>query len=335
MRRRLPLRTLVPVLALAATALAVPATASQAASAPDGVAVAAAATAAASSGVRAAAPLVPLTVGDAPSLPTTVAEPAGKAATATFVVTYHGFSAPARAAFQRAVNYWATQVSSTVPITVDATYTALGPGILGSAGPSSVWRDFTGAPKAGTWYVDAVANQRHGSQLDPSPDIVARFSSSFSNWSFATGSAPAGKYDFQSVVTHELGHGLGFLGAGRVSGGLGSVRNAGYPLAYDLATKKGATKLLSIADASSALAAALTSNAVVFDTTAVRNANGGKAAALYAPSTWQQGSSYSHLDEATFRAGNRDSLMTPQLGPGETIRSAGPITKAVLKAVGW
>lgn len=329
MHRPLSLRTLVPVTVLAVAALAVPATASQAAPSPDTGAVAA------SSGVRAPASVVPLTVGDAPAVPTTVAEPAGKTVTARFVVTYHGFSAPAKAAFQRAVNYWATQVSSPVPITVDATYTALGPGILGSAGPSSVWRDFSGAPKAGTWYADAVANKRHGSQLDPSPDIVARFSSSFSNWSFATTSAPAGKYDFQSVVTHELGHGLGFLGAGRVSGGTGTVRLSGFPFAYDLATKKGSTALLSLKDSSSALAAALTSNAVVFDTAAVRSANGGKPAKLYAPSTWQQGSSYSHLDEATFRAGNRDSLMTPQLGSGETIRSAGPITKAVLKAVGW
>ncbi|GAA1901468.1 hypothetical protein [Lapillicoccus jejuensis] len=330
MRRPLSLRTLVPVVALAAAALAVPATASQAApSAGVGAAVPVA------SGVRAPAPVVPLTVGDAPAVPTSVAEPAAKAVTARFVVTYHGFSAPARAAFQRAVDYWSTQVTSSVPITVDATYTALGPGILGSAGPSSVWRDFAGAPKAGTWYVDAVANRRHGSQLDPSPDVVARFSSSFGNWSFGTGSAPAGTYDFQSVVTHELGHGLGFLGAGIVSSGQSSVRLLGFPIAYDLATRKGTTKLLSLPDGSATLASALTSNAVTFDTTKVRGVNGGKPASLYAPSTWQQGSSYSHLDEATYRAGDRDSLMTPKLGSGETIRSAGPITKAVLKAVGW
>ncbi len=289
------------------------------------------------SGISAPGTLVPVYAGADLTTPTYVADPAvGKVATATFSVTYHGFSAPAQAAFQRAVNYWSKQLVSSVPITVDATYTALGPGILGSAGPGTLRRDFAGAPKAGTWYVESVANKKVGSQISATPDIVANFSSAFSNWSFATGQAPAGTYDFQSVVTHELGHGLGFLGAGRVSGSTGSVRLSGFPTAYDVFTEIGSgKKLLTYPDASTQLASVLQSNNVVLDTPAVRAANANKPAKLYAPSVWRQGSSYSHLDEATFRPGTADSLMTYALGSGETIRSAGPVTKAIFKAVGW
>ena len=144
---------------------------------------------------------------------------------ATFNVTYTGFTPAARTAFQSAVNVWKTRVTSTVPITVNATFQPLGPGILGSAGPNFVWRNFTGRPQADTFYVDAIANKRHGSQLDPSADIVANFSSNFPNWYFGTdGAGPAGDFDFKTVVLHELGHGLGFLGAGQVSGGVGTVR---------------------------------------------------------------------------------------------------------------
>ena len=89
------------------------------------------------------------------------------------------------------------------------------------------------------WYADALANKKAGRQLDSAPDVVANFSSSFTNWHFGTGPAPAGKYDFQSVVTHELGHGVGFLGLGSVSGGLGTVKHSGSPSAYDLFTELG------------------------------------------------------------------------------------------------
>ena len=199
-----------------------------------------------------AAKLVPLLAGGSNGAPSYVGPartgthrlPAktGKRA-ATFTVVYHGFTPAARTAFQSAVNVWKTRVTSTVPITVDATFQPLGPGVLGSAGPNFLWRDFTGRPLANTFYVDAIANKRHGSQMDPSPDIVANFSSNFPNWYFGTdGNTPAGDYDFKTVVLHELGHGLGFLGVGRVSGGLGSVRlgSPAFPTAYDRFTEDGA-----------------------------------------------------------------------------------------------
>ncbi|MFO1155270.1 MAG: hypothetical protein U1E43_00140 [Rhodospirillales bacterium] len=116
-----------------------------------------------------------------------------------------------------------------MPITISARFQPLGANVLGQAGPNFFWHNFPGAPVAGAWYVDALANKHHRAQLDPSPDIVAQFNSSFPNWHFGSGPAPAGKYDFTSVVLHEIGHGLGFLGLGNVSAGRGSVRALGAP----------------------------------------------------------------------------------------------------------
>ena len=258
------------------------------------------------------------------------------AAGAQFTVTYSGFSPAARTAFQRAVDLWAATVQSSVPITVKASFTPLGRGVLGSAGPSGVYKNFSGAPQRETWYVDAIANKRAGRQLDPSPDIVAEFNSSFSNWHFGSAAAPQGTYDFTSIVLHELGHGLGFLGAGYVAGGVGTVRESGSPISYDRFTENGAGKALpTFADRSAALKTQLTGGNLFFDSPAVRDANSARPARLYAPATWQDGSSYSHLAEGTYRAGNRNSLMTPFLSDGETIRSPGPITKAILTTIGW
>jgi hypothetical protein len=259
-----------------------------------------------------------------------------RAVTATFQVTYSGFTTAARASFQRAVNIWAQKVVSPVPITVSASFQPLGTGVLGSAGSNFIWRDFPGAPRPGTWYVDALANKKFGQQIDPSPDIVARFSSNFPNWHFGSTAAPAGTYDFTTVVLHELGHGLGFLGAGQVSGSTGSVRISGFPVVYDHFTENGAGKLLkTYVDPSSALAAQLQSGNLFFDSSRVRTANNNLRAKIYAPSSFQPGSSYSHLDEATYLKGNVNSLMTPQLGQGETIRNPGPITLAIFKTFGW
>ena len=81
--------------------------------------------------------------------------------------------------------------------------------------------------------------------------------------------------------------------------------------------------MLSFADSSAALAAQLQSGNLFFDSPAVR------------ASPFQPGSSYSHLNEATYVRGSPNSLMTPQLGQGETIRSPGAITLAIFRSLGW
>lgn len=289
---------------------------------------------------KAPARLVPLIAG--PAGPPTLVEPearprAARAARAvTIQVTYHGFPTAAKTSFQRAVDIWASILSSSVPITVDATFEDLGDrNRLGQAGPSFVWRDFKGAPQSNTWFPDTLANKLHGKQIDPSPDIVAQFNSTFPNWHFDSSPAPGNKYDFETVVLHELGHGLGFLGGGNVSGGRGSVRLAGFPTVYDLRTEdQSGKKLLVRSDNSTALGNALVSGNIFYDSRRVRKAFE-QPARLFAPNPFKPGSSYSHLDEATFPAGNANSLMTPYLGKGETIRNPGPIVEAILKDEGW
>lgn len=259
------------------------------------------------------------------------------APTATFDITYHGFSRAARAAFRAAADTWATKVSSPIPITVDATLRPLGRDVLGSGGPGFSWRDFDGAPRANTWYFDAMANKLAGRQIDASADIVATFNSDLGRWYFGTnGATPAGRYDFESVVMHELGHGLGILGSGSMTPQGSTARSSNLPASYDLFTENASgTPLLKFVNNSTRLTAQLTSNRVFFDSPRVRNANHGKPAKLYAPAQWQQGSSYGHLDEAAYPKGNPNSLMTPTLHPGEAIHSPGPITRALLHSIGW
>jgi predicted small secreted protein len=127
-------------------------------------------------------------------------------------------------AFQFAANIWGALVASNVTIQVSASFAPLTcsstSAILGSAGPFTFLRDFTGAPVASTWYAIALANALNGSDLDPTnPDITAQFNGAIgttcafpSTWYYGfDGNASAGQIDFITVLVHELGHGLGFL----------------------------------------------------------------------------------------------------------------------------
>ncbi len=255
---------------------------------------------------------------------------------ATIDVTYTGFSAPAQTAFQYAVDLWKGWVSSPVVIKVAATWTPLGQGVLGSAGPDSLAANMPGLP-AGSWYPVALANAITGVDQDPAnPDIDANFSSAEPDWYFGTDGNPGpGQIDFVSVVLHELGHGLGFYGLADVQSGLGTWGNGGLPGIYDRFTTSGSTAVTSFANGSVALASALQGKVVRFTGPAAVAAGGGTGPRLYAPAGWQEGSSYSHLDEATYPAGNPNSLMTPAIGADETIHDPGPLTRAMFTDMGW
>ena len=131
-----------------------------------------------------------------------------RSSVANIQVTYTGFPAAAEAAFQYAANIWAGQISSPVTIEVDATWADLGDNILGSASPSTIHRNFTGAAALDIYYPQALANQLSSSDLaSGSADITCNFGSQV-NWYFGLdGNVPPGAYDFVTVVLHELCHG--------------------------------------------------------------------------------------------------------------------------------
>ncbi len=262
---------------------------------------------------------------------------AASVATANIEVTYHGFSVAAMAAFQAAVDIWESQIVSSQVIHVDATWTSLGAssGILGQAGPTSIYRN------AGSqWYPVALAEALCAcDKAGSNPEIQAQFNSAFSAWYLGTdGNAPSSKYDFETVVLHELGHGLGFIGSFDVQGGLGSWGwGTAYPLAFDTHEwnqKSGGQTLMSYANGSSALKTQLTDGTVYFGGANVE-AVLGERAKLYAPSAWNGGSSNSHLDETAYPAATQNALMTPYLANGEVIHDPGPVALAIFRDIGW
>ena len=268
--------------------------------------------------------------------------------TANFQVNYSGsWPSAAHAAFDEALRLWGSLITSPVTIVIDASWENLGnPNMLGSAGPVSIYRNFSGRPLADTWYFSALANKLHGSDLYPGvADIDAAFNSTFQHWYFGAGTPGVGQYDFVSVVLHEIAHGLGFAGSMRVgeegcmASGIGcwgyvgsdSVRS---PVIYDRFTENGAGQaLLSFPNYSTQLTAQLTGGNIVFDSAGAVAANGGNRPPLYAPGSWQLGSSYSHLANSFDDTIN--ALMTWSLSEREVVHYPGPVALAMLNDMGW
>ena len=269
-----------------------------------------------------------------------------------FRVTYTGFTDEAREAFQYAVDIWNSLIRSPVPIWIDATFTDFGGYedggiILGGAQPAA-WK----SPGAlDLWFVDALADQRAGRDLaDGKPDIITRFNSHADvNWYFGTdGNTPAGKMDFVSTVIHEIAHGLGFFSAAReenvstwtfsASGKRGKLKSGKpeLPHIYDFFVVNGSgVAITEFHDPSTHLLEQFTSNNLFWSGVKGVAANGGGRPQLHAPSTWDTGSGYAHLDETIFPAGDVNSLMTPYLDKQEAIHHPGPIALGMLEDMGW
>lgn len=119
-------------------------------------------------------------------------------------------------------------------------------------------------------------------------------------------------------------------------GGLGDPPR---PLIFDRFAVNGAGQSLLdtnlFPNPSSALAAQLTSGNVAFNGPNANAANSGIPPRLYAPNPWEQGSSFSHLDEDTYPPGDVNSLMTPKLSLGESVHTPGPITRGIFSDLGW
>ncbi len=252
----------------------------------------------------------------------------------TWEVTFTGFPDEAEAAFQFAVDIWATFLSSPERIRVEAEFVDLGePNLLGGAGPTVLVRDFPG-DVPDTFFPVSLANALAGNDLFSGADIQVSINSDFPSWYFGIdANPPFNEVDFVSIVLHELAHGLGFSDSFKVddsdrgSWGLGGRSEIFDRFVEDYLGQN----LIDTAvypQSSIALGSALTDDVFFYGA----NTSG---AELYAPSTFQEGSSIAHLDEATYPSGGANGLMTPSISSGESHHNPGDVVQDILEDLGW
>lgn len=252
--------------------------------------------------------------------------------------------------FNFAADIWSAFLDSGVTIQVLSNFDPLTctstSAVLGFAGATTVHRDFTGAQFTNTWYHQALANKRNGSDLHSNPDMLTTFNSNVNGNPGCLGgmrfymgldnSTPANTINLLVVVLHELGHGLGF--SSFVNGSNGQLL-LGFPDVYTTFMFDRTVNLYwnNMTDFQRQTSATNASN-VLWDgpnvkiassfLTSGRETTTGRVE-LYTPSTFSSGSSISHWNTSA----TPNLLMEPFINTGLSLDL--DLTRQQTRDIGW
>ncbi len=224
-----------------------------------------------------------------------------------------------------------------IPINIQLNWEQLSEGPLAGALPGANYSSFPNAPFPQHVYPVALAEKISRFNLNSldDPDVVITVNSTI-DWyyDFNNPSGIGSKFDFVSILLHEVMHGLGFTAAVGLNeetppvGFIGVWNNNAISIFTDFIFNSSGNKLTSFPDGTTTMATALQGNNLFFNLISKED-----RAKLYAPSIFDGGSSISHLDEQTFNNTN-SALMTPFFNRGEVERSAG-VALDIMYDMGW
>jgi len=255
-------------------------------------------------------------------------EASGSAVGSGLTISYNPtYPAPAiaRPAISAGINAWNAHLETNgAPVVVDVNWVAFGnPGVLGFAGPADF---FTGSNlPTGHLYPAALANTLASMDANgpAQPEIIVVLNADLAaagDWHYGTGSPPFQQVDLRSVVTHEVGHGLGFVSS--AINDTGPITFESPPFIYDAQAVYRGTPVVSLANISTAL----TSNEAKIKISSTQRGD------LHTPATWLPGTSFSHFENSGSQFA---TLMTPSVTSGQTNRTVDGFTLGVLGGMGW
>ena len=248
-----------------------------------------------------------------------------------FIVNFNTVPIVARSAVQAAIDVWSENFSSTVPVNVNVSWgRASSYGILAAASAKNNFANFPNAPDKTLYYAAALANALAGKDIDPTAPELEITITSDAPWYYGTdGKCPPKSYDLESVILHEMGHGLGFI-SGNYYDQYSGYGRIDQPTPFDAyAQLPDGRRLADMPSPSIETGKALTSPLYWSGENAIK-ANNGIKPPLYAPSIYEPGSSISHLDERTFSQSGANSVMTPNLDSGEVFHLPGSLLLAMI-----
>jgi len=262
----------------------------------------------------------------------------------------NGVPDQAMAAFYRALDTWSDALSSSIPVQITATWGVNIPGFSAVCIPNPI-ENFQNAPVGNVWYPSALADKLANRNLKQNEPDMNVFFSGNANWYTGTQHPGNTQYDLQSVVLHEVCHGLGFVSAfwnqpgWPYTGSYGNqalinlvnlmVQGTGQPLGFQLPNLNNHPSVygLHIQDLkgdhltnpgaypnnSNNLGAPLVGNNLFFDLNRYQ---------VYAPSPFVPFTSIDHLNDP-------NSLMRPSISPGARVRVIDAPVLAILNECGW
>ena len=255
------------------------------------------------------------------------------------IISYVNFPEEAKIAFEYAVSIYEQSISSPVPIMVSATWELLDGSTLAKGGSSSFHQNFNDAIIPEVFYPVALVEKLSGKEWndEKDADIICSFDSK-RDWYFGTdGNTPQSKFDFVTIVLHEITHGLGLSGFLNGENGEGKISTpSNNPSIYDYYIFNSQNQRISdnslFNSPSTELHQQLTSNNLDFT---YINDNNLPKSEIYAPSSWMNGVSIYHLKNATTSSNSKRELMSSSIHMGEAIHDPGENTYRILSEIGW
>lgn len=249
--------------------------------------------------------------------------------------TCHTWPTNVTTTFEYALDIWADLLyTPTIKIVIQACWANLTDTQQYIVEPIPVER--YGAPEPGqdSWYPAALANTLSGYQTTGVQLSVIY--NRTSPWYYGTNGTPgAEEYDFVTTALRQIVQGIGFRGFMTVKNNLGRWQYSNdNPAIYDrfIVNGSGEVLFLNYSSGSAGLANQLQSNNLYFNGYSAAIANGGTPPKLYAPTTWESGISYIHLDDSYH--GTENGLMAPP-APGVAYHEAGPVLLGIMRDIGW
>lgn len=268
-------------------------------------------------------------------------EKKGSKGLASVRIFYTGFPANAIKAMEKAVSILETILPSDTRLTIQTTWTKLEENdVLGQSVITGFAKgEDINAFKPNAYYPASLAEKIAGIDLngDADGDLQLTINSSINWYLGVDGKTPTNRYDLVTVALHEIIHGLGFYDSMSSDETLGSYGFRDTPMIYDTFIEDQSNRklidTLRFENPSAGLHTAITGGNLFFDGPLTRNYTAGARVMVYAPSTWDAGSSVSHLDEDLTLQIN--ALMTPFIDRGEAIHDPGNLTLSILGDLGW
>jgi hypothetical protein len=255
-------------------------------------------------------------------------------------VEFVDFPENAKAAFEKAIEIWESYVVSTVPIKIKATWSGdLANNTLARSSASRIVSNFSNAPYSDVWYVIPLAEALAGKDLNNGDVDITIALNRRVNWYVGIEGSPSViQYDLVSIALHEIAHGLGFSSSFKITNtNEGTWGQSDFPYVYDLFVQTSKDQKLvspgTIANPSNDLLLFMEGNDLYFDI--FDPVLGLTLPKLQSFAPFEIGKSISHLDENFYPNGNENSLMTPNIGPGELIRDPGIRSLSILEQIGW
>ena len=242
----------------------------------------------------------------------------------SFTPTYTGGTTEQQNATTSALNSLAAYFGGTAALPVSIEIKDLNSS--STLGTSSIG---TWTARSGVYYPSPLYNVLDSVNPIPAITISMNINTGIS-WEFGATTPTGGKYSWQSVVMHEALHSMGFYDG--IANSTGALAQAGYTV-FDTLTTIGIngpafSTLTSDADRKTQI----TSQNLYWGGTAGKAANGGNPVKLYAPGTFEEGSTYSHIDPTQTGKGG---LLFPALGADTYFAGPTTVELGIMKDIGW